>query len=1417
MTAFFWKLSCSTLEVRLPLRINRGSKAMLTKRMFIDHLSRRRPFRERHQRDRHLQREAAGANPNSLSRPNTPIFNTPPEGGALERTRLYKASVLMNFCASIAFAERTALREEVFQIERVFSLEEALGRARRRSRQLVGRFWSGTWSYNPPENFVSATDDGLRYIQFSWKTVAEYCAQGAGSRADPASATEIALDLAADCIALRFALADANEAALPPKALWEAAKTGRQAARAGLRAIVANGEAGKQLTSAACLSADDVAFYRAVVLEAGLEMETDDARVVARQRLDSLRGDKEGGSGGAGAESGIQRADLLVRADRLVEALALLGSRIDKPAIARRLVIDRALRTDWSDYGAFLDKVSEPDLASFVELLRSTEGLADTANLDLVRDGVALIDLPLAYQEALERGRKRQADSPQEALALWRAAQGAVSERLRGDGHDERAGVVFCLESDERTPEVWTRHVQALHDRGLAVAALAPSGSVYPEDLPPVVTRIETITDLADFRASAPGGVLIARGPQFVATDATWMWRVVLEGHDARAIETLYLPARPATAAALQYAYSSDQPAAGILAHGAPFDAERLLSDPLAIDLLFQGEIDARVTTVGLTAPPPTADVRSLVIVYDGSIPPDVTYDGPILFAPLSGAHEGGGGLLDALACLPADTPDQAPVLFLSQDMLYPTNYVRNAVAAFDDHEGRFDLSFLPLRRSIRANACVPMERNTPGLTSLSCLAAMCLPLDRARALGQVRRLSTLLETAQPSFLLKPFFDPLFVSANASKIARYLAFESEVGATSIAPRSLVTEADLTGLGEVSRRILAAVIRRRTYIRRIADGIDGDDFDVMTGRSLGAAISLCREVAQTGYLAAARQLNDRILLSCGRELAKAPELSALLDLTADLGRQETFAKLHRRLFPLVLREQPPMAGPFADLVAATVDPAELELMLMSGVSALRDDRGERPLTRLLGVLRKYADPSLIGWVLEDITRRIRFDTLAKSGVRNGLRGLLALSDVSPETAEGWGLPAEVMLALKSELPQRRLRVALVEGDVDQLAGLINSWIAEDRPLLDLARELRSFSYELGQMALSEKISAYRLYDTPDARLIFAGIISDNDYLEANLAKSAETDADVIGRARLGRLDWLEERLAVLGKPLGIKTPRFKSGDLVSFLASAAGAAKKASVRQPGLPRVSVVMTVLDPDPRLLELAINSILNQQGVEPELILIDDGSEPDAAAAIARMAARPNVVYERSPVNQGPYLGRNRALALATGPYFAIQDGDDVAHPARLRTQVDALEAAGPGAMLSTTWHLRIDAGGKPQFEQDFGLLGDGTMTSMFRREVFEQIGPFARVRSRGDVEMRERIRATFGEAAIVHVDYPLVYCNAAPTTLSNRTASTSPQYLSLFRTNFARYHRHLRQARAVGEVITPPDSAVPLPLRP
>ncbi|RZJ92833.1 MAG: glycosyltransferase family 2 protein, partial [Brevundimonas sp.] len=410
---------------------------------------------------------------------------------------------------------------------------------------------------------------------------------------------------------------------------------------------------------------------------------------------------------------------------------------------------------------------------------------------------------------------------------------------------------------------------------------------------------------------------------------------------------------------------------------------------------------------------------------------------------------------------------------------------------------------------------------------------------------------------------------------------------------------------------------------------------------------------------------------------------------------------------------------------------------------------------------------------MNWILFELLTRIPREALNRPPVQEMLRGMAWRAAFTPEQLEALGLSASLTKVLTEVPLVDQVRRSVAARDWPELADAVNAWIGRNLPLSDLIKEIRTYSHELSHSDLAEMAGYYRVYDTPDARLMFAAVIGDQAYLN-QAVELREGDASIIARARMGQFDWLEARLDELGAPLGVTTPSFNP-DTVQDVFGSVLAARDPKVRKVArAPKVTAIMTLFNPDMDLLPFAIDSALAQEGVETELVVIDDGSEPEIADAIeALLAARPGVIFERSAVNTGPYVGRNRALQLSKGKYVAIQDGDDVSHPARFRTQIEALKTAGDQAMLTTAGHLRIDGGGRPQFEHDFSLVGDGTMTSMFRREVFKAVGPFASVRSRGDVEMRERIRAALGAGAVIHVDYPLVYCNAAPDTLSNRTA--------------------------------------------
>ena len=83
-------------------------------------------------------------------------------------------------------------------------------------------------------------------------------------------------------------------------------------------------------------------------------------------------------------------------------------------------------------------------------------------------------------------------------------------------------------------------------------------------------------------------------------------------------------------------------------------------------------------------------------------------------------------------------------------------------------------------------------------------------------------------------------------------------------------------------------------------------------------------------------------------------------------------------------------------------------------------------------------------------------------------------------------------------------------------------------------------------------------------------------------------------------------------------------------------------------------------------------IESVLAQTYPPLEILVIDDGSTDDSAT-IAQAFGRPVSVHQQP--NQGESVARNRGLEMARGDWVAFLDADDVWHPEKLATQVDAM----------------------------------------------------------------------------------------------------------------------------------------------
>ena len=108
-----------------------------------------------------------------------------------------------------------------------------------------------------------------------------------------------------------------------------------------------------------------------------------------------------------------------------------------------------------------------------------------------------------------------------------------------------------------------------------------------------------------------------------------------------------------------------------------------------------------------------------------------------------------------------------------------------------------------------------------------------------------------------------------------------------------------------------------------------------------------------------------------------------------------------------------------------------------------------------------------------------------------------------------------------------------------------------------------------------------------------------------------------------------------------------------------------------------PDISVVMSVHN-NADTLSAALDSILLQEGVDLEFIVVDDGSTDGSAAILdeaARKDLRLKVVHAR---NEGLTRALIAACAKATAPWIARQDADDVSLPGRLKAQLERARQA-------------------------------------------------------------------------------------------------------------------------------------------
>ena len=130
-------------------------------------------------------------------------------------------------------------------------------------------------------------------------------------------------------------------------------------------------------------------------------------------------------------------------------------------------------------------------------------------------------------------------------------------------------------------------------------------------------------------------------------------------------------------------------------------------------------------------------------------------------------------------------------------------------------------------------------------------------------------------------------------------------------------------------------------------------------------------------------------------------------------------------------------------------------------------------------------------------------------------------------------------------------------------------------------------------------------------------------------------------------------------------------------------------------------VSVVIPTYNRVARLPD-AIHSALEQTLVPLEVIVVDDGSTDDTAAACASFGS--TVRYIRQ-ANQGVAVARNRGAAESRGDLIAFLDSDDLWMPNKLEVGAAAFAADSAIGWLTTSYDVIDAQGSRIESRRGFG----------------------------------------------------------------------------------------------------------------